>query len=71
MSKTLPVVYPEIASYPGIANIFSVIGINERTIPWISDHFIQLIAPEKEFGNYVLRAGFYDSVFPYHTAVIV
>lgn len=64
-SKILPVTLPELASYPGMTNFFSIIGINKTTLPWICDHFIQLIAPEKQFGDYATTANFYDVMFPY------
>ncbi|MFD0669978.1 hypothetical protein [Cohnella sp. GCM10027633] len=43
MMKRLPVNDHDYVTYPNIANLFSVIGIREETMPWIYTNFIQLV----------------------------
>ena len=56
MKKVLPVKYPPITSFPYLANMLSILWVNqERTLPWISDHFIQI------YGSTNLGFDFYDN----------
>ena len=44
MIKCLPVVYPPISSYPGIANPMSFLWVHkDKVLPWLCDRYIQLI----------------------------
>ncbi|SET22209.1 cysteine peptidase family C39 domain-containing protein [[Clostridium] polysaccharolyticum] len=44
MKKCLPVAYPPITSYPGIANPMSFLWVHkDKVLPWICDRYIQLI----------------------------
>lgn len=58
MKVCLPVEYPPITSFPAIANSLSILWANEdKIIPWISDHYIQLmIRPH----NPSTQSDFYD-----------
>jgi len=54
----LPVEYPPITSFPSIANLLSILWVHkERTLPWICDHYVQLIIRP---NHPVTRSDFYD-----------
>jgi hypothetical protein len=58
MIMCLPVKDPPITSFPEIANSLSILWVNkEKILPWISDHYIQLmIRPQHP----LTRSNFYD-----------
>lgn len=59
MQICLPVEYPPITSFPPIANSLSILWVNkERIIPWVSDHYIQLVIRPY---HTITQADFYDS----------
>lgn len=62
MKKTvLPIVYPPITTYPAIANLFTILfGHEEDVYPWITDHYIQLMAVKDKFPPYLVW-NFYDN----------
>ena len=44
-SKILPTAAPPITSFPLIANMLSILWLDKnKTLPWICDRFIQLVA---------------------------
>lgn len=58
MQICLPVEYPPITSFPAIANSLSILWVNkDKTLPWISDRYIQLIIRPH---HPLTRSDFYD-----------
>ncbi|MFC4304106.1 hypothetical protein [Cohnella boryungensis] len=41
--KVLPVSQHDYRTYPNVANLFSIISGHEETLPWVCNHFIQLV----------------------------
>lgn len=59
MQIRLPVVYPPITSYPYIANSLSILWVKkEKVLPWICDHYIQLVIRPKHSRT---RSDFYEN----------
>lgn len=57
----LPTVYPPITTYPQIACLFTILFVHEQEImPWICDHYIQIIAIRDTTRPY-LTWNFYDN----------
>ncbi|MDR1532854.1 MAG: hypothetical protein LBS62_11860, partial [Clostridiales bacterium] len=48
MYISLNVTEPLISAYPSIANLLSVLGTEERCVPWICNHFNQLLYYQEE-----------------------
>lgn len=60
-SKILPSVAPPITSYPLIANMMSILWLDEdKTLPWICDRFIQLVGRTEAHFNFPLGGNFYE-----------
>lgn len=65
MSKILDVVAPPITSYTEIANLLSVLWLDQdRVLPWLTDHFVQLCAYRRSDRD-IYIGNFLDDVCPY------
>lgn len=61
MKKILSIENPPITSYPSIANVLSILWCHkEEVIPWLCDHYIQLVVRNTEYKNDWLN--FYDNI---------
>lgn len=62
MKKILPIQMPPITTFPAIANLFAILWTQEkRVLPWVADHYIQLVVKNAEFGTDSDWANFYDN----------
>ena len=60
-SKILQTAAPPITSFPLIANMLSILWLDkEKTLPWICDRFIQLVARNDIQFNFPLGGNFYE-----------
>ena len=68
--KILPTVPPIITTFPKYANLLSIIGNYEETLPWIFNNYINLFCcPLKAGSNLIfldfLDGGLFDDICPY------
>lgn len=71
-SKILNIPQPPVTSYPAIANTMSILWTNKMVaMPWISDHFIQLLGRKTTHTRYQLHGTFHEAELGYNKPIFL